>query len=394
MAYTDESGKLYVGRELTVPEFREWWAAQNLGRAPFNAVGIHHTYRPDGAQWTGVGRLKAVFDDYYHRRGWRPWGVGPHLWLYCGDGAYKRGQQLVYVGTHPRHDGYGIVTRNRRWLHIEAIGYYDFAPMPEAMLELYRAVVQTVCGDRIPIRNCKPGADNPSHPLGLMFHRDEPGQTKSCPGWKVGDGFFEAMRSATPKPPPIPPGSKLFRDCGRAEGVPRLTAKPARLAADANVRRGASTKSEIVYTGTGTEVRVLGYDEGEEVGGSDRWYLVRAGYATPGAPDTLGYAHCSVLTTRGGKPFEGAADARKAPRLCSSPAALLGADNVRRHTSTGSAVVCTGPEEDVRVVGREPGRSVGGDATWYLARVGYERGGARPELGYVHSSVLYEREVG
>ncbi len=394
MAYTDESDKLYVGKEFTPEEFTQWFAAQNLGAKPFNAVGIHHTFRPDASQWTGPQRLKAVFDDYYHNRGWRPWGVGPHLWLYDGTGSYKPSQPLVYVGTHPRHDGYGIVGRNTRWLHIEAIGYYDYQEMSAAMVGLYRDVIQTVCGNRIPIRNCAPGRDNPSQPLGLLFHRDAPGAGKTCPGLTVtSDWFFPAMQKKRDPVVPVRNG-KLFVKCGRAEGVPRLAAKPARLMPDSNVRKAPSTAGVVVFNGASDDVRVLGLEDGQAVGGNNVWYLVKVGYKSSGVPDEIGYAHSSVLRTRNVKPFHDSGYASKVPRLCASPARLLHADSVRRGASTHSAVLREGPEEDVRVIGWQLGESVGGSKVWYLSRLGYQTAGTVDEIGFTHSSIVYEREVG
>lgn len=199
--HTDESGAIYVGREFTPEQFAAWFRVQGLGAQPFNAVGIHHTGIPTAATWNGVATLNGVFRWYNTPppRGpsdgpW-PWGRGPHLWLYDGTGSYRPGESLVYVGTHPAHDGIGIAGRNYRWLHVEAIGNFDQARMPPAMEDLYRFVLQVICGDRIPIINCVDRqVDGPITPLGLLFHRDAPGAGKSCPGWETrADWFFPSM---------------------------------------------------------------------------------------------------------------------------------------------------------------------------------------------------------
>ncbi len=155
--------------------------------------------------------------------------MGPHLWLYDGTGPYRPGEPLIYVGTHPAWDGIGIAWRNRRYLHIEAIGDFDRQRMPAAMEELYRFALQTVCGDRIPLEDCAGRqVDNPAQPLGLLFHRDGPGVTKQCPGATTEKSwFFPSMRHGSgvgafgagtcsssaapagrPPPPRRPPGRR------------------------------------------------------------------------------------------------------------------------------------------------------------------------------------------
>ncbi len=199
----DESGRLYIGREFTPQEFAAWYRVQGLGTEPFNAVGIHHTAVPTEQTWRGVTSLNNIFAWYNTPEAQGgpeggPWerGVGPHLWLYDGTGPYKPGQQLISVGTHPAWDGIGIAWRNRRYLHIEAVGNFDGRRMSAAMEELYRFTIQTICGDRIPIADCAGRqVDNPAQPLGLLFHRDGPGVGKQCPGVKTEKGwFFPAMQ--------------------------------------------------------------------------------------------------------------------------------------------------------------------------------------------------------
>ncbi len=193
---TDESGAFFIGREFTPEGFAAWFRVQGLGSEPFNAVGIHHTWSPTAQGWQGVKTLNNIFNYYRDQYGW-PEGLGPHLWLYDGTGGYRPGQPLVYVGTHPAHDGAGIKYRNRRWLHIEAVGNFDPARMPPPMEDLYRFVLQVVCDQRgIPLEDCAGRqVDNPAQPLGLLFHRDAPEAGKSCPGNATqADWFFPSMQ--------------------------------------------------------------------------------------------------------------------------------------------------------------------------------------------------------
>ncbi len=89
--FTDESHRFWVGREFTVEDFAAWWQAQNLGAQPFNAVGFHHTESPNAAQWRGLPTLKGAHNWYFTNKGWKPWGNGPHLWVYGGNGPYRSG---------------------------------------------------------------------------------------------------------------------------------------------------------------------------------------------------------------------------------------------------------------------------------------------------------------
>lgn len=184
------STPFWVGREFTIDEFKAWWSVQFLGTQPFNAVGYHHTWKPTPGTWAGLPTLRGVYDYYFNERNWRPWGMGPHLFLYAGNGSYKSGVPLVYVGVHPRYDGAGILGRNRRWLHIEHIHDGDAAPFPDALKRLSGQVLKIVCAPnettkrQIQRQFIFRGVDNPNQPLGIMFHRDVSPQNppKSCPG--------------------------------------------------------------------------------------------------------------------------------------------------------------------------------------------------------------------
>lgn len=212
-ASVDESKKLYIGRMFEPAEFAAWYAAQRLGALPFNAVGIHHTYKPNEQDFNGVGTINGVFSYYANTLGW-PWGRGPHFWLYAGDGRYGT-RPLIGVGTHPAHDGIGIAYRNHRYAHIEAFGYYDTRAMPKSMIDLYRFTLSVICGKRIPLKNIGAGWDGPSAPAGQVFHRNAPAAGKSCPGWQVKESwFFSAMGNPEkPEPPPKPIERKRHTLC-------------------------------------------------------------------------------------------------------------------------------------------------------------------------------------
>ncbi len=203
MAYVDESDKLLILKEFTVPEFAEWFAVQNLGAAPYNGVGFHHTYRPTSKQYLGIRTLQGVFNYYRDSRGW-PYGKGPHIWGVSADNPHRPGTPLVLVGTHPRYDGIGISYRNQRWLHFEMLTDGDAAALTPADQRLARDVLRILCkrrGQEVTI-NHGPSLDNPSTWQGVMFHRDARTNIKTCPGSKnthaLLDEFFMEPETQTP----------------------------------------------------------------------------------------------------------------------------------------------------------------------------------------------------
>ncbi len=273
MDHVDESGKTYIGKEFTLPEFREWFAVQNLGAAPYNGVGLHHTHRPTSTQYAGIRTIDGIFNYYRHTLGWPP-GKGPHLWLVSPDNPHRPGEPLVAVGTHPRHNGIGISYRNERWLHIEALWDGDAAPFSPEMIQLYRDVLRIVCGRRgYPVTiNHGPSRDNPPTWQGVLFHRDAKTNIKSCPGNRnthaLLDEYLEApVIKPSPRPEPIPVPTE--------ERV--MEWKPCRVRKGAVIRQKESLSGSIVYTlpADNSGYVLDGVLKGEVVDGSTDWYVVR-----------------------------------------------------------------------------------------------------------------------
>ncbi len=284
--YTDESEKFWIGREFTLDQFAAWWTAQHLGAKPFMAVGYHHTYQPTPAIWAGLRSLRGIYDHYYNKYGWRPWGIGPHLWVYGGNGPYRQGTPLVYVGVHPRHDGAGIGNkdergvihaRNRRWLHIEHIHNGDGGPFPDALKKISGQVLAIVCAPhpkarrRIPFQFIKGGVDNPGEPLGIMYHRDvnptwSSGEwPKSCPGTAVTHANLDAD---------VVGYARQYMDDGDQE-LTIVWQRGSITASRGAIARGkpsreSSQQRDLVE---GKSYETDGYtDEGQHVAGSSRWY--------------------------------------------------------------------------------------------------------------------------
>ena len=192
-AFTDESDKLFIGRQFSLPRFERWFAAQNIGAKPYNGIGIHHTAVPTGRQFVGPATVRNIFGYYRRQLGWTP-GKGPHLWLYGGDNPdYHPGKILVGVGTHPRHDGIGISYRNHRWLHIEAFGNFDAKRMPEGYVEGFKFLLRVLSERRgQPVKISRgPSHNGPSTWQGGLFHRDAGTNPKTCPGRTTTHDWFD-----------------------------------------------------------------------------------------------------------------------------------------------------------------------------------------------------------
>jgi hypothetical protein len=280
--YHDESAKTYIEREFTLDDFARWFGVQRLGALPYNGVGFHHTYRPVPANWNGIASLHAIFTYYNTEYEW-PWGLGPHLFLYSGQGKYRAGIPHIYVARHPAHDGAGIKYRNRRWIHLECIWDGDNGPFSDVLTRAAAKVLAIICSrhpyaDReIPLEFVKGGVDNPSRPLGLMYHRDQnpewqPGAwPKSCPGLKVSHENLDPdlLRNAHEHFPwswsVYPGGADFVAEIGS------LVAGQGAIARFQPSRQGSLALNLVKGQGYPT----AGYtDLGEQVNGSSRWYVL------------------------------------------------------------------------------------------------------------------------
>lgn len=282
--YEDESEKIFIGREFTLEEFRRWFAVQKLGGRPFNAVGYHHTEAPTAQTWAGMDSLNFIFFKWYNAKyGW-PWGVGPHLWVYSGDGPYSPGVPRIYVGTHPANDGIGIIDRNERWLHIEHIWSGDIAPFSDALKQVSGKVLGIVCAAHrhaartIPLKFVRDGGvDNPGQPLGIMYHRDQnpnwvPGAwPKSCPGLLVSHENLDAdlLRHAGGGASPfVVTDPKIVKEAGVLVTGNGALARPgpARESGEGRPLAAGTTCVTAAYT-----------DQGQDIEGSPRWFRLKSG---------------------------------------------------------------------------------------------------------------------
>jgi hypothetical protein len=280
--YEDESDKLFVGKEFTLDEFERWFAVQKLGGRPYNAVGFHHTEAPTASEWAGMRSLNFIFFEWYEKKhGW-PRGVGPHFWLYSGEGPYSPGVPRVYVATHPAHDGIGIIDRNERWAHLECAHNGDHAEFSDAFKRAAGRLLGIICrpnqhvAREIPLTFVRNGGvDNPGQPLGIMYHRDQnpnwnpndPNNSwpKTCPGLRVThenldpDLIRHARNGRT-----VPKKPKVVAETGS------LVAAMGAIARDAPRRNAGGNARQLT---TGKTYKTTGFtDDGESIDGSPRWY--------------------------------------------------------------------------------------------------------------------------
>ena len=282
--YHDESDRPYVEREFTLEDFARWFGVQRLGAHPYNAVGFHHTHRPLPEKWNGLASLRAIFEFYNTKYGWT-WGMGPHIFVYSGEGPYRAGIPHVYVARHPAYDGAGIKYRNSRWLHLECIWDGDQAPFSPALAKIAGQVLAILCSrhpfaDRvIPFEFVKEGVNTPPEPLGLMYHRDhnpdwKPGAwPKSCPGLQVRHEELDPLllqhaRDRFPWMWSIYPGGEDF-----------VTQHGSLVAVRGAIARSQPSLQgfEALRLSEGQPYAIEGYtDMGQGVATSSRWYLLSA----------------------------------------------------------------------------------------------------------------------
>ena len=101
-SFTDESGKLFIGRFFTKEEIVEWLKHQPKPTW-VKHICIHHTWSPTPENWYGLKTLYGVFDYYQYERKW-PKGKGPHGWVAP---EFKGGSWGAFIGTNPFFKGIG-----------------------------------------------------------------------------------------------------------------------------------------------------------------------------------------------------------------------------------------------------------------------------------------------
>jgi hypothetical protein len=179
-----------IGRRLTAAEWRAYVGDYDFGPIPPTRLVLHHTYRPNEAQWRGLASMRGM-QRYYASLGW---SAAPHI--YAGPDGIWLFTPMSDVGIHAGLGNSGV-TNGVWWYSIglEMVGYFDYA-RPQGNVWEYAKTVMGTISQRLGIA-----------PRQLIsFHRDYTNQ-KSCPGWAVTKEWVlnevEAWlnNSAPPQPP-------------------------------------------------------------------------------------------------------------------------------------------------------------------------------------------------
>lgn len=129
-------------------------------------ITIHHTYRPNRADWRGYKSMEFL-SRHYRQLGW---SAGPHLFLAAlTPGPFTDG---IWAGTPLAVPGVHAGVCNGSHIGVEVVGDYDKEPWPRPVAELvYGVVALLMRWGRIPLSR-------------VQGHR-ECLKNKSCPGRQI-----------------------------------------------------------------------------------------------------------------------------------------------------------------------------------------------------------------
>ena len=157
-----------VGQVWTPESLREY--LDTLTKPDWcDAITLHHTASPSLAQRPNgfIAQHLRNLEAFYRGKGW---SAGPHLF---GD------DDQLWGMCDFRRKGVHAVSFNRRAIGIEVLGDYDSeSPKTGRGLECWKT---TAAGTKILLDwlGLKPSEKT------VLFHRDDPQTTKTCPGTKV-----------------------------------------------------------------------------------------------------------------------------------------------------------------------------------------------------------------
>jgi hypothetical protein len=235
-----------VGRTWTPRTFRDYlgtltppsWA---------KSVTLHHTAAPSLAQRPSglTAQHMANIRDYYAKT--LGWSRGPHL--FTDDDEILGMTPLTLKGTH-------AVSFNGNSIGIEALGDYDTEdPKNGRGLRVWQTTAQAALA-LLDWLQLEPTSKT------VLFHRDDPRTTKSCPGRKVDkDWILDVMRMYTRTPVALQPPASLDSEENLVPVVRYAVGKSGRPYAqvvEALARVGQ------VYTLAGSWLEAARYDEKQQ----------------------------------------------------------------------------------------------------------------------------------
>lgn len=168
-----------IGKVWSAQTFEQYLNKTNKP-AWCNAVCMHHTsapslaMRPKGLLQQHIYNMK----DGYVKKGWKS---GPHLYI---------DEDQIYAMTPLSERGVHAVSFNSRAIGIEVLGDYDSEdPFSGRGLQCWQLAAKTTAL----LLNWLGAKMNEST---ILFHRDDPKTSKTCPGTKIKkQWFFDLMKS-------------------------------------------------------------------------------------------------------------------------------------------------------------------------------------------------------
>jgi hypothetical protein len=151
-----------------------------------NAITLHHTASPSLAQRPNgllAQHLRNLEDYYKNTKGW---SAGPHLFV---------DEDQLWGMCDFRRKGVHAVSFNSRAIGIEVLGDYDTeSPKTGRGLACWETAA---AGTKVLLDWLGLGVSSST----VLFHRDDPKTTKTCPGTKVTkDWVLDLIRGATEEP--------------------------------------------------------------------------------------------------------------------------------------------------------------------------------------------------
>lgn len=189
--FPTEGSPPFINRSLSIAEWKSYVAGYDFGRLAPSRLVLHHTYKPDEAQWAGLNTMRGM-QRFYAGKGWNS---APHIYA-APDGIWLA-TPMSRVGIHAG-TGNGSVAQGWYSIGLEMVGYFD-RKLPSGKVWEHSLAVMGELSRRLKI---------PPREL-ISFHRDYT-SAKSCPGWAVTKEWVwsqvEAYLNNRPAPPPPAPG--------------------------------------------------------------------------------------------------------------------------------------------------------------------------------------------
>ena len=162
-----------VGRVWTAESFKEYLSALKKPSYP-KSITIHHTGAPSLAQRKSGLTIQHIHNiqSFYQSLGWNR---GPHLFV---------DEDQIFGMTPLGTPGIHAVSFNRNSIGIEVLGDYDSEdPLNGRGLQCMKNAAAAT-------RALLQWLDLPTNDKTVLFHRDDPKTSKTCPGKKVTKEWF------------------------------------------------------------------------------------------------------------------------------------------------------------------------------------------------------------